>query len=92
MANAPELDLSAEAGGAGGINEDAVITPALKTPDITPAQIVGLVPVIASLLRAFGVFDLSPDQEDALNQAVTAGLALFGADAVIRVGRALRSR
>jgi len=75
--------------------EAVVVEPeplAVKRPDITPAQIIGLVPVVASLLKAFGVYDLSPEQQQALQDAVTAGLALIGADAVIRVGRSLSAR
>lgn len=58
-------------------------------PDITPAQLIGLVPVIAALLRAFGVFDMTPEQTQALTDAVTAGIALIGFDAILRVGRNL---
>jgi hypothetical protein len=64
-------------------------------PDLTPAQVVGVlvagIPVIASLLRAFGVYDLSPDQQHALRDAlvwcgVIAG-ALFACDAGLRAAR-----
>ncbi len=66
-----------------------------QRPDITPAQVVGVliagVPVIASLLRAFAVYDLSPDQQEALRDAlvwcgVTAGV-LFASDAGLRAAR-----
>src|SRR4051812_46650211 len=66
-----------------------------QRPDITPAQLFALlgagVPIVASLLSAFGVYDLSPTQQDALSKAVQwAGLvaiALFGADFGIRAAR-----
>ena len=67
-------------------------------PDITPSQVVaGIVagiPILASLLRAFGVYDLSVEQQQALNDTVTwasvfAG-ALIGGDAIVRTGRNLR--
>jgi hypothetical protein len=64
-------------------------------PDITPAQIVGIlvaaVPVVASLLHAFGVFDASAAQQDAIRDAivwcgVTAGV-LVASDAGVRAAR-----
>jgi hypothetical protein len=59
-------------------------------PDITPAQLVAGVPVIAGLLHAFGVYDLSAAQSQTLSQAVLWAMALIGGDAVIRVGRNVR--
>jgi hypothetical protein len=67
-------------------------------PDITPPQIaallVGGIPLIAELLRGFGVYDLSLEQQAALSNVVTwAGVlaaALIGGDALLRVGRNLR--
>ncbi len=51
-------------------------------PDLTPAQLVGVlvagVPVIATLLRAFGVYDVGPDQQQALQDALTWGGVLAG--------------
>lgn len=61
----------------------------LKRPDITPAQIVSGIPIFAELLHAFGVYDLSPLQQDSLAKAATWAIAILGADAVIRVGRSL---
>jgi hypothetical protein len=67
-------------------------------PDITPSQLVAGViagiPIIASLLRAFGLYDLSIEQQNALNDTVTwasvfAG-ALIGGDAIVRTGRNVR--
>lgn len=67
-------------------------------PDITPPQTVAAVvagiPILAELFRAFGVYDLSIEQQDALSNAVTwAGVlagALIGGDALLRTGRNLR--
>jgi hypothetical protein len=66
-----------------------------QRPDVTPAQLVGLivagVPVLATLLRAFGVFDLSTEQEDALTNAVGwacgFGAVLLASDAGLRAAR-----
>jgi hypothetical protein len=64
-------------------------------PDLTPAQVVGVlvagIPVIATLLRAFGLYDVGPDQQEALEKAViwagvVAGL-LFASDAGLRAAR-----
>ena len=68
-------------------------------PDITPPQIVAMlvagIPILAELLHAFGVYDISLEQQAALSNAVTwAGVfasALVGGDAILRVGRNLRS-
>ena len=66
-----------------------------QRPDITPAQVVGVlvagVPVVANLLRAFGVYDAGPEQQQALQDAMTwgsvvAGL-LFASDAGVRAAR-----
>jgi hypothetical protein len=66
-----------------------------RRPDITPAQIAAVlvagVPVIATLLSAFGVADMSRVQQDALTAALTwcgvlAGL-LVGGDAMLRSAR-----
>ncbi|HWI66788.1 MAG TPA: hypothetical protein VNS88_00150 [Nitrospiraceae bacterium] len=67
-------------------------------PDVTPPQIVGLaiagIPIIAQLLRAFGIYDLDADQQQALSDTVTwatvAGGSLIGGDALLRTGRNLR--
>lgn len=64
-------------------------------PDLTPAQIIGLliaaVPALASLLRAFGVFDLTAVQTAALTEALqwaaVAASTLFVADAGLRAAR-----
>jgi len=56
-------------------------------PDITPAQIVSGVPILAALLNAFGVYSLSPEQQDALQTTGIWALGILGADAAIRIGR-----
>jgi hypothetical protein len=66
-----------------------------KRPDVTPAQLAAVfvagVPAVATLLSAFGIADLSQDQQDALAgvltwSAVLAGL-LIGSDATLRTAR-----
>lgn len=68
----------------------------MKTPDVTPAQIIaGLlagVPILLNLVvTVFGV-ELDTDQRAALNDAITWAVVfagtLVGADAVVRAGRA----
>jgi len=66
-----------------------------QRPDVTPAQAVALVvagvPVVSNLLRAFGVYDPSPEQEKALGDAIQWGgitaVGLFAADAGVRAAR-----
>lgn len=67
-------------------------------PDITPAQIGGFllggVPVVAKLGQAFGLFELSEDQQQALSDAIqwgviAAGAFIFG-DAGLRASRNAR--
>lgn len=62
---------------------------AAAKPDITKAQLVGAVPIVAKLLSAFGVYTLTGAQQEALTLALGGGAALFVADAVIRFGRNL---
>lgn len=69
-------------------NPSVAIMPA-KRPDITPAQIVGLIPLLAEFGHTWGIFSLSQPQQDSLSKLVLGGIALFGADAVIRFGRNL---
>lgn len=61
----------------------------MKTPDITPAQIVALVKSVLILLAAFGLA-LTDKQLDAILAlvALVVPVALVIADAVIRKGRA----
>lgn len=65
---------------------DVVATPPAK-PDITKAQLVGVVPIVANLLTAFHVFTVTAQQQHALELAIGGSIGLFLADAVIRFGR-----
>lgn len=64
-------------------------------PDVTPAQVVAVliagIPILANLLRAFGVFDMGEEQQKALADAVQwggiAAIGLFLADAGVRSAR-----
>ena len=64
-------------------------------PDVTPAQLVAVllagVPIVASLLCAFGVYEQSKDQQQALRDAgqwgSIAALGLFVSDAGLRAAR-----
>lgn len=95
-----EADVPArEAGDPGGfaatadpVIDDTATAPVLKRPDVTAAQLVAMVPIAAKLGAAFGIYALSVAQQGALSDAITAVIALVGADAVIRVGRALGLR
>lgn len=60
----------------------------LSTPNLTPAQVAGVVAAGLRLLVAFGI-DLSDEQVAAVNDFVTAVLVIVGADAVVRLGRAI---
>jgi hypothetical protein len=60
----------------------------LKTPDVTPAQIVTVVGAGIAMAVAFGA-PVSKDQSDAIMDFVTVtGPVLLGADAIIRAARA----
>jgi hypothetical protein len=75
--------------------EDAVKIFQGTKPDITPAQLLAAliagVPIVATLLSSFGVYDLSAEQQDALTKTIQWGgvlaVALFGADAGLRAAR-----
>lgn len=59
----------------------------MKTPDITPAQLVALVGSVLTTLIAFGAH-ISQAQQDALLQLVQVmAPVLLASDAVIRHGR-----
>lgn len=57
-------------------------------PDITPAQLVAGVPVIANLLAAFHLFTVTQAQQDALTASIAWAGALVLGDAALRIGRA----
>lgn len=56
-------------------------------PDITPAQVLSGIPIIATLLHAFGIYDLTGEQQDALAKAVEWAFVLIGGDALLRAAR-----
>jgi len=56
-------------------------------PDLTPAQLAGAVPVLANLANAFGVFHLSVQQTDSLQQTILYASTLVVADAAVRFAR-----
>lgn len=55
-----------------------------KRPDLTPAQLISGVPVIAEFLHAFGVYDLSQAQTHALYALIAWGAVLVFGDAWLR--------
>lgn len=59
----------------------------MKTPDITPAQIISTVLAVIGLLVAFGL-NISKAEQDGIVQVITVGWPSFLAvDAIIRHGR-----
>jgi hypothetical protein len=56
-------------------------------PAVTIPQLIALVPLIANLLAAWGVFTPTQAQQDTLSQLLIWAGALIAGDAVIRVGR-----
>ena len=85
-----ELDLSAEAAAEGPLNISSLAPQ--RRPDITPAQIVGMIPLLAEFAHSFGIFTLSQPQQDSLSKLVLGAIGLFGADAIIRLGRNIAQR
>jgi hypothetical protein len=88
-AKKPALDLTAEAAAEGPVTTTEVVqlAPVPNRPAVTPIQYVGMIPLLAEFGHAFGIFDLSQAQQDSLSKLVLGSIALFSADAVIRVGR-----
>jgi drug/metabolite transporter (DMT)-like permease len=61
---------------------------ALKTPDVTPAQIIAVAGSVIGVAVAFGA-DLSTAQSDQIMQLISiVAPILLGADATVRVARA----
>lgn len=56
-------------------------------PDITPAQIIAGIPIIAKFLAVYGVWSPSPEQQNGLSDLLTWAFVLIGADAAVRIGR-----
>lgn len=90
MPTTPDLDLSAEAAAEGPLSVSSLAAP--KRPDITPAQLVGMVPLVAEFAHSFGIFTLSQPQQDSLSKLVIGAVGLFVSDAVIRLGRNIAQR
>lgn len=72
--------------------EPAVLEGTPKRPDVTLAQKIAMVPIVAEFLHAWGVFTMSAAQQDSLQNVLYGAIALFGADAIIRFGRNLARR
>jgi hypothetical protein len=62
-----------------------------QRPDLTPAQLVSGIPILAELLHSFGIYNLSVSQQDSLAHAATWALALVAGDTILRVGRGVAS-
>jgi len=62
-----------------------------QRPDLTPAQLVSGIPILAELLHSFGIYNLSVAQQDSLAHAATWALALVAGDTILRVGRGVAS-
>lgn len=56
-------------------------------PDITPAQIIAGIPLVANFLATYGVWSPNESQQGSLSDLMVWAFALLGADAAIRVGR-----
>lgn len=56
-------------------------------PDITPAQIIAGIPIVAKFLAVYGVWSPSPEQQNGLSDLLTWAFVLIGADAAVRIGR-----
>lgn len=72
---------------AGGVPVDALTpepTAGPRRPDLTPAQLLAGIPVLAQLLEAFGLYTLSGDQQTALYATIAWGASLILGDAYLR--------
>jgi hypothetical protein len=58
-----------------------------RRPDITVAQILSVIPVIAGLLAAFDVYEVNDEEAEALKFAILWGIALIFGDAGLRAAR-----
>lgn len=56
-------------------------------PDITPAQMVAGIPLLANLLSAYGVWSPTAAQQSTLKETIIWAAALFAGDAILRAGR-----
>jgi hypothetical protein len=63
-----------------------------RQPDVTPAQMISAVPVLAGLAAGVGAWDPTPEQSRIVRGAMVWASALVVADALLRVGRGAAAR
>jgi hypothetical protein len=63
-----------------------------RQPDVTPAQIISAVPVVAGLAAGVGAWDPTAEQSRIVRGAMLWASALVVADALLRVGRGAAAR
>jgi hypothetical protein len=63
-----------------------------RQPDVTPAQMISAVPVIAGLAAGIGAWDPTEEQSRLVRGAMLWSAALVAADAILRVGRGAAAR
>jgi hypothetical protein len=63
-----------------------------RQPDVTPAQMISAVPVIAGLTAGIGAWDPTEEQSRLVRSAMLWSAALVAADAFLRVGRGAAAR
>jgi len=63
-----------------------------RQPDITPAQLISAVPVIAGLAAGVGAWEPTAEQSRLVRGAILWSAALVAADAFLRVGRGAAAR
>jgi hypothetical protein len=63
-----------------------------RQPDVTPAQMISAVPVIAGLAAGIGAWDPTNEQSRLMRGAMLWSAALVTADALLRVGRGAAAR
>lgn len=61
-------------------------------PDITPAQIIAGIPLIANLLAAWGVWAPNIHQQETLRDTIQWAFGLLAADAIVRTGRNIAAK
>lgn len=80
------------------VHNDAELADALKDvepparPDITPVGYTVIVGAVVQFARAFGIWDASAEQEEALNSACYMLVALGLGDVALRAARNIASR
>jgi hypothetical protein len=63
-----------------------------RRPDITPAQAVASLPVLATLGHVVGLYELSKEKRETLEKTIPWTLVLIGADTFLRIGRNVGGR